>query len=342
MLIPIVIPPAIQELYRTALQFWELHGLVTLAAFAAGGTLVFLLYSLLGFRRLRVVRRVLNVAEDTDLQEFEYGSMLNRIRVQRFHTSIRRHVQNLQAPAVRGTQIEGSGTLKRFDDSIVYYFPENSADAPEGLQLPENATWIFGNPPHTKLPLNVAPVIVDTIGIWYPAIVRSSSGLTQARQTARRYFWKHGYRNLYIGDFVLKGDVLGTITVKGLIDHHTVVAAPCDGFILQFGAYPFTRVVPGASVMLIGALPEVASYVYPHDLAGYFTCRPEGRATLVGTTIEPDTPIGNASLLFGSIQEPIYSTVRMRVVRQYVKNGDAVQYGQKLFAYIPLPETPLR
>lgn len=336
MLIPIIIPPTIRELYRFVLQFWETHGLVTLAAFAAGAILVFLLYSLLGFRRLRVIRRVLNMAEDTDLQELEYGSIVNRIRVQRFHGGSRHHVQNLQAPAVRGTQIEGSDTLKRFDDGTVYYFPENNTDVPEGLQLPEQATWVFGNPPNAKLLLRLTPVLVDTHGSWYPAIVRTSSGLTHARQSVRRYFWKHGYRNLYIGDFVLKGDTLGTVTVKGLIDHHTVVRAPCDGFILQFGTYPFTKVVAGASVMLIGALPEVETFRYPGDLAGYFTCKPDGTESYVGATVERDALIANVSVLFGSFQVQINAPVRMRVVRQFVKNGDTVEYGQSLFAYIPL------
>lgn len=340
MLVPISIPLALHELYSLLLHFWQAHGLVTLIAFGSGGLLVFLIYSLFGFRRMRTVRRIISMAEDADIVELTYGSLVNRVFVRRSSGNVRRHVQNLQAPAVRGVRSGNAETLKHYRDSVVYYFPENSLVLPEGILIPEKAAWIFGDPPEIELPLKVTPVTIDAAGSWYPAVIKSSTGLTQVRPSVKRQYWKHGYRNLFIGDFVLAGDVLGTVTVPGLVRRHVIVNSPCNGFILQFGAYPFTPVAPNASVMLIGELSTVEPFVYPHDLAGFFTCRPEGTESLVGDIVEPDTLIGNTSLLFGSIQEPIHSTVRMRIVRQYVKNGDAVQYGQKLFDFIPL-EKPL-
>lgn len=336
MLVPISIPPALHELYHLLLRFWQAHGYVTLVAFGSGGILVFLMYSIFGFRRMRKVRRIIQMAEGADVDELVYGSMINRILIRRSVVTSRSHVQNLQAPAVRGIRTGQKDTLKRFGESIVYYFPENSSDVPEGLQIPEHATWVFGDPPTVQLPLNVTPVTVEAVGTWYPAVIKCSTGMTHVRPMIHRQFWKHGYRNLFIGDFVLKGDVLGTITAPGLTKRQVIVRAPCNGFILQFGAYPFTPVALSASVMLVGEPPTIEHFKYPHDLAGYFTCRPEGTESLVGVSIEPDTLIGNASLLFGSIQEPIHAPCRMRVVRQYVKNDDAVQYGQKLFDYIPL------
>ncbi len=336
MLVPILIPSTLHELYHLLFRFWQVHGFVTLIAFGAGALLVFLLYSLFGVRRLRVVRRIISLVEDADIEELTYGSFSNRIRIRRSKQFARRHVQNVQAPAVRGTRTVSVDTLKSFGESSVYYFPENTQDVPEGLILPVHATWVFGDPPDVQLPLKVVPVLVDAAGSWYPAIVKSGTGLSHVRRPAKREFWKHGYRNLYIGDFVLAGDTLGTITVPGHLRRH-VVLAPCDGFILQFGVQPYTLVVPGASVMLIGAPPEVAALTYTGNLAGYFTCKPDGTERFVGVTVEPETLLGNVSVLFGTFQEPVHAPARMRIVRQFVKNGDKVQYGQKLFDYIPLP-----
>ncbi len=336
MLVPISFPPALLELYNLLLRFWQEHGTITLISFSTGGLLMFLTYSILGYRRMRTIRRIINMAVDADIDELVYGSHVNRLRIHRSPDSARYHVQNLQAPAVRGSHAAHNDTLKRIGESIVYYFPENSSDLPEGLQIPERAVWIFGDPPTIQLPLQVTPVSVDAIGSWYPAVIKCSTGLTQVRPTMVRQYWKHGYRNLFIGDFVMKGDVLGAVTVPGLTKRQVIVRAPCDGFILQFGAYAYTPVALHACVMLIGDPLTIEHFDYPHDLAGYFTCRPEKNGNLVGTTLEPDELIGNASLLFGTIQEPIHAPARMRIVRQYIKDGDAVQYGQKLFDYIPL------
>ena len=165
MLVPISIPPVLLDLYHLLLRFWQAHGFITLVAFGAGGFLVFLTYSLFGYRRMRTVRRIISMAEEADIDELVYGSFVNRLRIRRSHQATRKPVQNLQAPAVRGTRTGQDDTLKRFGDSIVYYFPENSSDVREGLQMPEHATWIFGDPPDIQLPLNVIPVTIDAVEI---------------------------------------------------------------------------------------------------------------------------------------------------------------------------------
>jgi hypothetical protein len=307
-----------------------------LGAFAVGALLVFLLYSLLGFRRLRAVRRIINLAEDTDLTQFTYGSFINSVTVHRLPRNGRRHVRNLQAPAARGEQTGSAEIVQRIGDRLIYYFPENSSALPEGLQLPEHATWVFGNPPEVELPLRIMPVVVTTAGVWYPAVVKERTGLTHSRWSVPRAYWRKGYRNLYIGDFVMKGDVVGTVTIPGLVSHRSTVVAPCDGFILQFGAYPYTTVVEKASVMLIGAVAEIATFPYPGDFAGFFRSNTGGQENYVGMTVERDTSLATVHILYGSFQIPITAPMRMHIVRQFVKDGDAVQYGQRLFAYIPL------
>ena len=326
---------SVHDVIDHSLWFLKAHGLAMLGAFVAGTILVFLLYSLLGFRRLRVIRRIINLAEDADLELFRYGSFINRITVRRLSKNGRRHVRNLQAPAARGVP-GGTENLLRIDDRLIYYFPENSLAFPEGLQLPEYATWVYGNPPEVELPLRIVPVMVTAAGGWYPAVVRESTGLTHSRWSVPRAYWKHGYRNLFIGDFVMVGDILGTVTVPEIVKHHVVVRAPCSGFILQFGAYPFTPVVQGASVMLIGAVAEIAMLPYPGDLAGFFRSNPGGRKDYVGMTVERDASLATVHILYGSFQIPITAPMRMHIVRQFVTDGDAVQYGEQLFAYIPL------
>ncbi len=322
----------------------QAHGWFAVGGFIAGCLFVGILLGYFAYRGFRRVQRIVALAEERGLEKLEVWSLFhfNGIRVKR-GSDVRRRPRGyaLQAPAVRG-----QGTLQetvRVEDGILtYYFPENDPANPEGIQFPAAATWILGNPPNTAVPIEVTPVVVPRSGRWYPAIIDTRTGVAHPRSHSRwRKYWAHGYRNLFIGDFVAAGDPIGTVqSATGLHSEH-VVPAPTSGFILQFGVLPFTPVAANAIVMLLGAPQDMRELAYHGDYAGFLKA-PEGDVTTyVGRVVEAGTVLGVVSFLMGSIKEPIVAPVRLRIVRQHIHYGDAVQYKQTLFTYIPIePSSP--
>ncbi len=315
----------------------QTHGWFAIGGFTAGCLFVGVILGIFHYRHFRRAQRIVALAEERNVSELVVRSVLSAVTVRRTPSQSRvPHGYALQAPATRG-QNAMRQTVFVENGQLTYYFPENDPQYPEGLQFPATANWIVGQPPLLTIPVDITPVTVPGGGTWLPAIVENATGLAHARHLVpHRKYWNRGYRNVFVGDFVAAGDPVGSIRSRTGLHRATVVTAPTSGFILQFGAQPYTELASLACAMLLGTPHDMRELTYQGDYAGFFRPAEEHAKTFVGSVVEPGTHLGSVWLLMGSIEERVTAPVRCRIVRQHIPYNASVQYQQTLFTYIPI------
>ncbi|MEK7631366.1 MAG: hypothetical protein AAB445_00660 [Patescibacteria group bacterium] len=300
-----------------------------LIAFGAGMLLTFLTSEYLGFNLMRYVSQLVRLSRNEGV-DIEASSWLRsrKIRIRLVIQPPRGLV--LQAPGARAK----TATTETFSPDTkgkqYYYFPENvSKEMPVGIAFPEYVDLVFGNPPKLQLQLRVHRVLSPLAGIWEPAVVEDTTGYTRE---AFKSYWKKGYRNLYMNDYVPEKAIIGTVRPKNIFGKPHPIVAPHSGFVLQFGAQRYTRIAAQANTILIGS-PESLGEVRNPKLPGTLIY-PEGKDSPVGRVVDKDEVIAYVESL--GHPEPITVPAIAIVLQQHVQHKAGVGFNDLLFTYAVL------
>lgn len=324
---------------QTLWQYILAHWLVVSINFGAGMLLMWLIYGTLSYRRERRARRCVTMVQGTTIDEFEFRTPLTTIRITQSGRRVTRvPALSVQAPAAHVTSLLPGETYREDDDELTYYIPESGPlGMPLGFRIKRKVQLLFGLPPQYSTTVLLTPVKIKHEGTWFPAIVDTASGLMQLRhllpKRIGKEYWKHGHRDRFVCDFVAKDDPIGSIQVGGRNGERIPVLSPCDGFILAYEVEKYAPVVPRANVMFIGKTPILKPIEFEGDRPGFMHYA-KGHGSPVGRIVEVGETLCEVTSLNMAQEFPMPE--KGLIVRQYANPGDKIQFGQKVFTYLPL------
>lgn len=241
--------------------------------------------------------------------------------------------QNLPPPALQTRALTPASEPSSTETETLYFRPENPN---AGVAIPKKLTLLRRyETVCTRTPLPLQHVEAKSAGRWFPAKILVATNTTQNPLRLQGRKKDKLYRNIFNGEFVLQGDILG-ILVDDVSKKETEVIAPCSGYLMHFGAFAGTVVVEKTLLFLIAASGEPEIII--SDAVGVFFFPKTDKGPTpppLGTEIPAGTVLGMRRAL--SHETPIIAPCAMYIVRSYVREGTTIEHNSDLFRYFRTP-----